>query len=297
MNAHKGLTALTAVFLAAASACGTPMNTADGGADSSSMPGGSGAISGMVWGEDYVANEIPAADVEDGWRIQFSKFFVHVSNVRFSTTGSTSTHSLLSTGRVYDLKNARTPLTVGTLTSVEARRQDQVQFELSATAMTSIANNVSEADLMMMKTNGYSLYVEGTATHAMQGMYTFRWGFTGSSRFSNCEDGMGGRGVVVTSGGTPTDAQLTFHADHLFYDALQGSMAKVRFNAIAGADRDMNRMITLDELAMVDLTTLPMGQYSTGSAPNVRNLRDFVTALVRNMGHFNGEGHCDEMRF
>lgn len=296
MKTIQALSGITTLLALTASACGTPMNNADGG-DASTMTAGSGSIAVNVWGEEYVANEIPAADVEDGWRIQFSKFYVHVSNVQFGATGSTQMYSLLTTGRVFDLKQAPMPLTVGVITSVEARRQDQVQFEMSATAMNSIAHNISESDLTMMKTNRYALYVEGTATHPMQGMYTFRWGFSNSTRFNNCQDDMGARGIVVANGTTPSNVQLTFHADHLFYDGLQNSDAKVRFNAIAGADRNMDRMITLEELAMVDLTTLPMGQYQTGSARNVNNLRDFVTNLVSTVGHFNGEGHCDETRF
>ncbi|MBL8679979.1 MAG: hypothetical protein JNK05_12470 [Myxococcales bacterium] len=288
---------LLALSLLVVTACGAPSNNSDASVDVPTTPAGSGSIAVNVWGEDYVANEIPAADVEDGWRIQFSKFYVHISNIQFGATGSTQRNTLLATGRVFDLKQAPMPLTIGVATGVEARRQDIVQFELSTTAANSIAHNISESELTMMKTNRYALYVEGTATHPMQGMYSFRWGFSTSTRFTNCQDDMGARGIVVTSGATPSNAQVTIHADHLFYDGLQNSDAKVRFNAIAGADRNMDRMISLDELAMVDLTTLPMGQYRTGSAPNVNNLRDFVTALVGTVGHFNGEGHCDEMRF
>jgi hypothetical protein len=42
----------------------------------------------------------------------------------------------------------------------------------------------------------------------------------------------------------------------------------------------------------VNLTTLPLGQYGTGSAPNVKTLKDFVLALSRTVGHYRGEGHC-----
>ena len=72
--------------------------------------------------------------------------------------------------------------------------------------------------------------------------------------------------------------------------------ARLRFDAIAGADANGDREVTLDELGAVQLTTLPMTQYSTGPLPNVRTLRDFVTYLVSTVGHFNGEGHCQERR-
>jgi hypothetical protein len=42
----------------------------------------------------------------------------------------------------------------------------------------------------------------------------------------------------------------------------------------------------------VQLTTLPIDQYGTGTVGNVKTLNDFVTALVRTLGHFRGEGEC-----
>lgn len=51
-------------------------------------------------------------------------------------------------------------------------------------------------------------------------------------------------------------------------------------------------VITLDELAAVQLTSLPLGQYGTGSAGSVHTLKDFVSALSRTVGHFRGEGEC-----
>lgn len=265
---------------ASVSACATPV----------------GSIDVQVWGEDYVANEIPSSEFEDQWSVRFSKFLVHISGVRFAATGGPS-YSLAGGGRVFDLKPAMQPLSIGTIPMVEARRLDQVQFELTEASASSTAGNASASDLMLMQGGRFALYVEGEATHAMRGTFSFRWGFTGNTRFTNCVDANHQPGLVVTSGSTATPAQLTFHADHLFYDGLQNPDAKMRFDALANADRNGDRMITLDELAMVDLTTLPTGQYTTGSARNVNTLRDFVSALVTTVGHWNGEGHCDETRF
>jgi hypothetical protein len=267
----------TAVSL---SACGAPM----------------GSIDVRVWGEDYVADEIPSSVFEDQWSVRFTKFLVHVSGVRFAATGGAS-YSLSGGGRVFDLKPAAQPLSIGQISMVEARRLDQVQFELTTASASSTAGNASASDLMVMQGGGYALYVEGEATHAMRGTFSFRWGFTGNTRFFSCQDASNQPGLVVTSGSAATAAQLTFHADHLFYDGLQNPDAKMRFDAMANADRNGDRMITLDELAMVDLTTLPTGQYTTGSARNVNTLRDFVAALVTTVGHWNGEGHCEETRF
>lgn len=255
-----------------------------------------GSINVQVWGEDFVANEIPASEFEDGWSVRFTKFLVHVSDVSFRATGSTA-YALPSGGRVFDLKPATQPLSIGTLSMVEARRLDDVQFAMTEASASSTAGNASASDLMVMQGGRYALYVEGQATHSMRGSYAFRWGFGGNTRFHSCQDASSQPGLVVTSGSAATAAQLTFHADHLFYDGLQNSDAKVRFTALADSDRNMDRMITLEELASTDLTALPQGQYQTGSAPNVNNLRDFVAALTTTVGHWNGEGHCEETRF
>ena len=99
--------------------------------------------------------------------------------------------------------------------------------------------------------------------------------------------------MVVPSGGTAT-MELTVHGDHLFYDDLQSDEAVLRFTAFAEADGrgDGDRIVTLEELAAVDLTTLPAEQYGTGGAASIVTLRDFVAALTRALIHFQGEGDC-----
>jgi hypothetical protein len=87
--------------------------------------------------------------------------------------------------------------------------------------------------------------------------------------------------------------QLTIHGDHPWFDDLQSPEAKMRFRPAADSDRSpMDGVITLDELGATALTSLPLDQYGTGGAGNVKNLRDFVQALIRTIGHYRGEGEC-----
>jgi hypothetical protein len=157
------------------------------------------------------------------------------------------------------------------------------------------AGNVTPDDLALMRTHGYSLYVEGEATHPVKGAYGLQWGFRNNVAWEHCQNATNQTGLVVPTGGA-VQAQITIHGDHLFYDDLQSSEAKIRFDAIAGADANADHQVTLDELAAVDLTYLPTGQYGTGSVPDVRNLREFVTYLVYTLGHFDGEGECSPNR-
>ena len=52
--------------------------------------------------------------------------------------------------------------------------------------------------------------------------------------------------------------------------------------------------VTLEELATVKLAAIPTanGPYGTGSAAGINDLRDFVEALSRTVGHYRGEGEC-----
>ena len=70
---------------------------------------------------------------------------------------------------------------------------------------------------------------------------------------------------------------------------------RARVAARPGARVDRARALALDlELARVDLTTLPSSQYGGGDMSRVRTLRDFITTISASIGHFNGEGHCQE---
>lgn len=264
--------------------------------------GSVGSVNASIWGEAYIEQEIPAITpmndegFENGWTIRFTKFLVHMGGLTIAAADGTTGGSLPAL-KVYDLHTLRGPLAIGALDGLEARRFDRISYRLAPVNAQSTAGNATAADLALMRTGGYSIYVEGNGTRAgLATPVTFRWGFTNTVSYANCHSTETEVGVAVPSGGS-VRAQITVHGDHLFYDDLQSPDAKLRFDLIAGADMDRNNEVTMDELARVDLTTAPMGQYGTGPFGNtVRNLREFITVLVATVGHFNGEGHCDETR-
>ncbi len=235
-------------------------------------------------------NAIPASLLEDRWAITFSRFLLHVSGVRLAS--ASAEHTLAVDHQVIDVKAFATPSSLGVVSGVAPGELDRVQYEFTAASERSTALNASETDVALMKSNRYSLYVEGTAQHATRGTITFRWGFGNSTRYSACARPQGTPGITVAEGPATTIAQLTYHADHLFLDGIQNEDARLRFDAIAAADRNMDRVVTLDELAMVPMSSLPPGQYQVGTVPNINTLRDFVTALTATTGHLNGEGAC-----
>ncbi|MDX2009646.1 MAG: hypothetical protein SFW67_05630 [Myxococcaceae bacterium] len=244
-----------------------------------------------TWGEEYIEQGIPTkmgmeAGFEDGWAVTFTKFLVILKDVTVAD-GQGQVASKQPGAKAFDLVK-KGPVEVYAA-SAPAKRYDKVGYAI-APDDNAEATNIEASDLALLKSRKASVIVVGSAT---KGGVTkaFDWSFTNATGYEDCERAeMGGKGVVLTVG-QETTVQLTVHGDHFFYDQLGGD-ANLRFEAMANADANGDNRVTLDELAVVQLTSLPQGQYGTASVANVRNLRDFVTQNVRTIGHYDGEGEC-----
>lgn len=256
---------------------------------------GEGSVAFTTWGESYIEAEIPSSVVEDGWTIRYSKFLVVMTGVSVGEA-SKAPAARLTTPKVFDMHSPGDKPVV-TFTGLAGRPYPSVSYAIGpATSVVEIGEGATEADRALMISNGYSLYVDATAT---KGAVTkaFKWGFKTNTLYARCKGELSGKetdGVVVTNGGTDT-VQLTIHGDHLYYDDLQSPSAKIRFDNIANADANGDGEITLEELAAVDLadrTKIPVGPYGTGNAAHINDLRAFVEELSQTLGHFRGEGEC-----
>lgn len=256
---------------------------------------GKGTVTFTTYGEDYIEKQIPAstnggAGFVDGWTVKYDKFLVMLGEVTVATHEETA--ATQGKSKVFDVHKPG-PVVVETFTDLPAKEWDHVSYAIAPFAEAE-AGNADAQDVAMMKTGGYSVYVEGTATKGTVTKH-FAWGFPTNTVYEHCENPDLGEGVTVPDGGEEK-VELTLHGDHLFFDDLQSPRAKLRFQALADADKlgivGADGEITLEELAAVDLTELPADQYGTGGVGNVHNLRDFVTALVRTVGHYRGEGEC-----
>lgn len=261
---------------------------------------GTGGVTFTTYGEDYIEREIPAATGDeagfvDGWTVRYEKFLVVLGEVKVANRqGEVAAEQPKQ--KVFNLHKPG-PVEVERFTNLPSEEWDEVSYAIAPPATDAAAGNASDSDVQWMKQNSFALYVEGVAT---KGEVTkrFQWGFRENTLLEHCESPDVGRGVTVPSGGEET-VQLTMHGDHLFFDDLQSPEAKMRFDALAAADRmgsedsaGADGVVSLEELAAVDLTELPADRYGTGGAANVRNLHDFVRALVRTVGHYRGEGEC-----
>lgn len=254
-------------------------------------PAGSGAISFSTWGEEYIEQGIPASELEDGWTITFSRFLVPISAVTVGDQGQVA--ATQAGGVLYDHVGAGVK-TVTSFESLPAKAYGEVSFEIvRATAGLALDASAEQADLDQLLADGATLYIEGAATKGAESK-AFAWTFSTETRYERCGGEVNGQereGALVTNGGDD-EIELTIHGDHFFYDDLQASAARLRFQPMADADADADGVVTLDELDAVDLVDIPEGSYGTGSASDVNTLGDFVRHLSRTLGHFRGEGEC-----
>ena len=252
-----------------------------------------------TWGEEYIEQGIgpaPAPDDDsgftDGWSLKYSKFLVNFHNIQVADAAGKVVGTLAKPKFVDNTKVGIKDLV--TFSDLEAKAYTQVSYEIKPAVADEDIVSGDPADHQRMVANGWSLYVEGTATK--EGVTkTFKWGFKTQTAYKDChsaeENGISTEGVVITNGQTDT-SQLTTHGDHLYYDSLQaGDNAKktlLRFNEKAAADTNNDGEITIPELCAqrIDPTIYNV------SGLDAATVGDFVISLARTIGHYRGEGEC-----
>ncbi len=258
--------------------------------------GGTGTIEVNVYGEDFIEQEIPAASAPgeeglvDGFKVEYDKFLVALANLEVANSDDEVAATDAAT-RIWDVKKPG-PHAVAQL-DAPAERWDRVSVEMRR-ASGATAGNADAADVDMMNAGGHTVIATGRVSNETD-TYTFDWRFDTETLYADCVDADERPGVNVPTGGS-VPMQLTIHGDHLFYDDLQSDDPSLRFAAMAAADTNGDFDVTLEELAAVDLTSLPSDQYGTGGDPDVNDLSEFVTALTRTLVHFQGEGHCVQIK-
>lgn len=250
---------------------------------------GGGATSGPLavttWGEAFIEQGIPASEFADGWAVTFSVFLINLGEIKAARAGA-APGLLEGAYKIWDLTKTG-PFTIATAT-VPGGLYNDVSYRLKPADNLSTAGNASLADMTLMQTNGYAVYVSGTAT---KGVATkqFAWGFAVDTHYRECQ----GTALVTQAGDAKT--QLTIHGDHFFYDDLAASDPSLRFQTLADADTngDNNGIITLQELAAVSGTAFSsLDNYGVGNQAQITDLKAYLEYLVRTLGHIDGEGHC-----
>ncbi len=239
---------------------------------------GEGAYRVTIYGEAYIEDQIPAADVIDGWTITFDEFLIVVGDITIAD-GAVAVDGW----RVFDLAQssggAGHELAVAT---VPAGSYSALSYRVGPNADAS-AGNASDAQVAMMRDAGYSVFATGAATRGAES-YSFSWGFTTDTTYGPCETS------AEVSASAEGASELTIHADHFFYDDLDSAEPNVAFDLIAAADSDGDGDITQAELAALDITG--QARYQVGSR-DITDLWGFISAQTSTLGHIDGEGHCE----
>jgi hypothetical protein len=264
--------------------------------------GGSGTVQVLLQAEDTIAGGLMAGtgevDIIDGWDIAYTRYDVAFGN--FTATRSADTGDVLAdpTVRVLDLKSVpATGLVTATFMDASAERFDVVGYDLPvATAAAMKDASVPQADFDHMVTAGLSQWISGTAT---MGATTIDFDFqiTGGVTNTSCGPEEGDKGFAVADGGT-TQAELTIHGDHFWFNAFPAGfegMIVRRAAWLTRADADADGSVTQAELdAGTAAVLFPQPDYSLGGSPiAVTNGTTFVRAQAYTTGHFAGEGECD----
>lgn len=244
----------------------------------------------------------------DGWTIKYDRFLVSLTSLEVAgatdlvLTASTTTtiFDQVQTSFPPDSPDRKVLLFSENRTarpwedvhfSIGPAVPDDVEAELS----TTVLGNVAQADVTAMETEGLSLLVSATATKGAE-VKKLEWRFTTDTLYGNCsstENGQVVPGVTVPVGGLGS-ANIVMRGDVLFADDLTNP-ASAHFDAIAAADADANGVVTLDELAAVDLGALRTSSglpYATGES-TATDLRGFTEALSQHLvAGFRDNGTC-----
>lgn len=174
--------------------------------------GGDGDLKVTIYGEEFIEEGIPAADVGDGWAIFFDQFAVTVTGIEV--------------GGVAIADPAPLDISVAT----------QGAGQVLGTASTDSGEH-AEAKFTLG-------HIQLKGRGGKDGVTkSFDWAFHRPVQYANCE-----ATTMVPEGGTGT-LQITVHADHFFYDSLVSAEPAVLFQALADADANGDGVIAQTELA------------------------------------------------
>lgn len=174
-------------------------------------PSEDGEVRITAYGESFIEDGIPAAEMDDAWAVRFDRFVLTFDDV---VVGGVTIRpaepvdlSVSTGGDGHLLASARVP--AGTHT---AGRYTVARVDLSGSATK----------------NGLTK--------------TFTWSFERPAEYVDCET------TTVVDGGKIATFEITIHADHLFYDSLVSEQPQVLFQALADADANLDGEITPEEL-------------------------------------------------
>lgn len=216
-----------------------------------------GTVSVRVWGEGYIEDGVPAADVQDGWSVDFTTFNTEIKDV--------------------DIAGERVVLVQPQINATQKSVSDAPGERGQEIGSVQVGPGThTHASFVLVKT-----LVEGVARKADKTV-SFKWEFNTPVRYSQC-----GASTRVKAD-TNSQFEITLHADHYLYDSLAAhNDPKLVFDPIAAADLNNDGTITQQELEQTPIADT----FDTGSQ-KVTNMWAWLVAQNLTVAHTDGEHHC-----
>lgn len=271
--------------------------------------GGTGRLDVAISGEEAATSGYPVAPgtpgeigFADGWTLEIDQIVVSLS--QFELRGAGGADAALESDAILAALHGG-DASAWTFPGVPARRWEDVRYRIAPPDPG--ARDVGPVDpstRAQMIASGWSIYLEARA--AKGGVTrTLRWGIPLEVDSRRCVSEDGTDGTIVAAN-ERSEAQVTIHLDHLFFDDLRLDEAQMRFDAIAAA-ADPSGVVSFDALSVQRLADLrgldgmPLVDdqgapvlYDPGSAAlSEPTLRAMVLEAASTIGHWNGEGHCE----
>jgi hypothetical protein len=265
---------------------------------------GEGTIVLRVSGEDGARGGFPNDEAEfvDGWSLQFDQYLVALTGIEIDASDA---DIAATDDQVYVVDLHAGDAELDEIGPVAARRWDRVSWVMRAPEADDdvvALDGVSDDDVARLIDGGFVYWLSGRATKAAREV-TFAWGLASSSRNRDCTNGVDGTAGLVVRNNTVTEAEITIHVEHSFWDTLGSEQQDLRFEPVA-AVADETGVVQWDALAaqrladMQDADGEPLLDedgativYNPGSLP-ISNLQEFILAATRTQAHLGGGGLC-----
>lgn len=265
---------------------------------------GTGAVQVFVTPEATITDGLSPGpgedDVQDGWTVTYDKFLVSLGHFEARTASGLS---LSDGGRVYlaDLKALGSDgESVLVWKDASAERYEKFSYAFVKSDTPERLNGIADADFTMMIAEGYTLFVSGAIEKGSERV-TFALGYKGETSFGACAAEEGGPGgFAVVDRGTIA-IKPTIHGDHWFFTSDPHVTTPRRLAGwLARADVNGDHQVTSAELVTATnvATLFPPADYSLGGLPvtPIQNAFHFFGGMARTVGHFNGDGDCEDIR-
>lgn len=187
-----------------------------------SSSSGEGTVTVTAYGEAFIEEGVPAAEMDDAWAVEFDRFDVSIEEV--SLGGET-----LSDIDVVDLTRASS-----------GEGQELGTLLVPAGDHTNSSFSITRVELAGEATKGGETK-------------SFHWVFEQSTDYDECET------TTEVSAEASATFQITVHADHLFYDSLVSEEPQLLFGPLAASDANEDGEITQEELAATDIGSYDPG--------------------------------------